>query len=198
MTHRSNWLHAPTPQHIQGKHFRAVDLDSLERTNLSGQASEMTYDTMKTHLQCGHCQSVCRMEDTRCVVCGRNPSIESREPTDLTTRRSTRVAGNRRDRRSKSRCYLGEAQAPVVDFSNRERSLLARYGRFYFELARGRRKPTTKGQMQFVAVCRSRRRPATVHELAYSKYLYYCQAGILVCLPWKIACWKVASWRWEE
>jgi uncharacterized protein YifE (UPF0438 family) len=55
------------------------------------------------------------------------------------------------------------------------RKVLRRHYRaFYVPLDRGERTPETEAQQHFVAVCRGKLSPATVHEFAYMNFKKYC------------------------
>jgi transcriptional accessory protein Tex/SPT6 len=58
----------------------------------------------------------------------------------------------------------------VIRLTPTEEQLLTRHLRFYNQLARGERKPTTPAQQHFVAVCKGEVAAETEHEIAYKKH----------------------------
>lgn len=57
------------------------------------------------------------------------------------------------------------------EFTREEASFLHSYGRQMQALEKGEKKPSSKAEKQFVAVCRGDRNPETVLEKAWVKYL---------------------------
>ncbi|MBE2895884.1 DUF413 domain-containing protein [Pasteurellaceae bacterium TAE3-ERU1] len=56
------------------------------------------------------------------------------------------------------------------DYTIRESETLEKYGQAFIELQLGNRKPKTKEEKQFVAVCKKEREPETFFEKTWVKY----------------------------
>jgi len=57
------------------------------------------------------------------------------------------------------------------DFTIKEAQLLERHGNAFNELDLGKREPVTDEEVQFLAVCRGDREPATEAEKVWTKYV---------------------------
>lgn len=68
----------------------------------------------------------------------------------------------------------------IFRLPDEHRRLLRRYYcTFYGPLDRGDRTPESEAQQHFVAVCRGKLPPATVHEFAYMNFRKYCSLARL-------------------
>ena len=101
----------------------------------------------------------------KCYKCGYPSAHSTKRPKSSTTR-------SRHIRLKSSKKTSTRSKPRTPNLTYRQVELLKRYLPFYESLHYGKRRPTTDDQIHFVKVCHRKLRPSTMHEWAYSNYLW--------------------------